>query len=106
MIYCFTETAYNKGYKEFNYNSNGELIEEIDFWDIEDNNYQRYEHKYKNGLIEKTLFYHDTSLAYIYEYFYKDTLLKKEIKTRITEAEHFRERKKEEIIEYHYEYFQ
>lgn len=106
LIYRYYKTQWDEGIEKFQYNSNGELIEELEIWDPDRNRFQKKEHLYSNGLIQKTLFYHDTALAYKYEYFYKDTLLEREIKTRVTEAEHFKDRKKTETIEYRYEYFE
>ena len=106
LIYKFNKTRWDEGVEKFQYNSNGELIEELEIWDPEKNKFQKKEHFYSDGLLQKTLFYHDTALAFTYEYFYNDTLLDKEIKTRVTEAEHFRDRKKTETIEYRYEYFE
>ena len=105
LIYKYYKTRWDEGIEKFQYNSNGELIEELEIWDPEKNKFQKKEHFYSDGLLRKTLFYHDTALAFTYEYFYKDTLLDVEIKTRVTEAEHFKNRKKTEKIEYRYEYF-
>lgn len=106
LIYRYNKTPWNEGIEKFQYNSNGELIEELEILDHEMNKFQRKEHFYSDGLLQKTLFYHDTTLAFRYEYFYNDTFLDKEIKTRVTEAEHFKDSKKTETIEYRYEYFE
>jgi len=106
LIYKYNKSRWDEGIEKFQYNSNGELIEELEIWDPDKNKFQKKEHFYSDGLLQKTLFYHDTALAFKYEYFYKDTLLDKEIKTRVTEAEHFKDRKKIETIEYRYEYFE
>lgn len=106
LIYRYYKTQWDEGIEEFHYNSNGEMIEELEIWDPANNRFQKKEHFYSNGLLQKTLFYHDTALAFKYEYFYTDTLLDKEIQTRVTEAEHFKDRKKIETIEYRYEYFE
>lgn len=106
LIYKYNKTPWDEGIEKFRYNSNGELIEELEIWDLDKNKFQKKEHFYSNGLLQKTLFYHDTALAFTYEYFYKDTLLDKEIKTRVTEAQHFKDRKKIETIKYRYEYFE
>lgn len=106
LIYKYNKTQWNEGIEKFKYNENGDLIEELEIWDPENNRFQKKEHFYSNGLLQKTLFYHDTALAFKYEYFYNDTLLDKEIKTRVTEAEHFKDRKRIETIEYRYKYFE
>lgn len=106
LVYKYNRTPWDEGIEKFQYNSNGELIEELDIWDLDNNKFQKKEHFYSDGLLQKTLFYHDTALAFTYKYFYKDTLLDMEIKTRVTEAEHFKDRKKTETIEFQYEYFE
>lgn len=106
LIYKYYKTKWDEGIEKFQYNSIGELIEELEIWDPDKNRFQKKEHFYSDGLLQKTLFYHDSALALKYEYFYKDTLLDKEIKTRVTESEHFKDRKKTETIEYRYEYFE
>lgn len=105
LIYKCYKTQWDEGIEKLEYNSNGELIEELEIWDPANNQFQIKKHSYFNGLLKRTLFYHDTSLAFKYEYFYKNELLDKEIQTRVTEAEHFRNRKKIETIKYKYEYF-
>jgi len=106
LIYKCNKTRWDERIEKFQYNSNGELIEELEIWDPEKNKFQKKEHYYSDGLLQKTFLYHGAALAFTYEYFYKDTLLDKEIKTRVTEAEHFKDRKKTETIEYRYEYFE
>jgi len=106
LVYRYYKTQWDEGIEKFQYNSIGELIEELENWDLENNRFQKKEHFYSNGLLQKTLFYHDTALAFRFEYIYNDTLLDKEIKTRVTEAEHFRNRKKIETTVYRYEYFE
>jgi hypothetical protein len=105
LIYEYNKNRWNEGIEQFQYDSNGKLKEELEIWDPQNNRFQKKVHLYSNGLLQKTLFYHDTALAFTYEYFYNDTLLEKEIKTRVTEAEPFKDRKRKVIIEYRYEYF-
>ena len=106
LIFKYDKTRWIEEINKFQYNSNGELIEELKIWNPDKNRFQRKEYFYSNELLQKTLYYHDTALAFTYEYFYKDTLLQKEIKTRITETERFKDRRKIETIEYRYEYFE
>lgn len=105
LIYKYNKARWGERIEKFQYNSSGELTDELEIWNPVENRFQRKKHFYSNGLLEKTLFYHDTSLAFKYDYVYDDTLLVKETKTRITESEHFNDRKKIETIEYRYEYF-
>lgn len=106
LIYKSYRNYWNSIIEEYKYNSYGKLIEEIEFSPPNKNRYQRKKHIYSDGLLQKTLFYHDTSLAFKYEYFYDDLLLNKEIRTRVTESEHFKNRRKIDSIEYKYEYFE
>lgn len=105
LVYRYYKTQWDEGIEKFDYDSNSKLIEELEIWDPANNQFQKKEHFYSNGLLQKTLFYHDTALAFKYEYFYNDTILDKEIQTRVTEAENFKDRKKIETIKYRYEYF-
>lgn len=104
VVYVFNQTPYNKGTDEYKYDLDGNLIEELEISGSNDN-FQKKEHQYENGKLKKTMFYHDTALAFIYEYFYKDTLLIEELRTRITEDERFQKRRKQEKIEYEYIYY-
>lgn len=106
LVFKHSKNQWDEGIERFRFDTEGNLIEELEIYTPEENNFQKKEHFYSNGLLQKTLFYHDTALAFTYEYFYNDTVLDKEIKTRVTEAEHFKDRKKKEIIEYQYEYFE
>lgn len=106
LIYKSYKNYWNSTIEEYKYNSYGEIIEEIEYSPPNKNKYQRKEHFYSNGLLQKTLYYHDTSLAFQYEYFYDDLLLNKEIRRRVTESEHFKNRRKIDSIEYKYEYFE
>lgn len=106
LVFRHYKTLYNEGIEHFNYDREGNLVEEIEIYDLEENRFQKKEHYYNNGLLQKTLFYHDTALAFRYEYFYTDTLLNKEIMTRVIDSEHFKNRKKIATTEYRYEYFE
>ena len=105
LIFKNKQTRSNDRIDHFKYDNQGHLIEEIEISDPIKNKFQKKAHFYKNGVLEKTNFFHGDSLAFTYEYFYQGTLLIKEIKTRITESEHFKNRKKVETIDYKYGYY-
>ena len=80
------------------------MIEEIEKYSSSDG-FQKKVFSYTNGKLMKTHFYHDQNLGFIYEYYYKDTLLIKKINKRITNSYGFANRKRKEVIEYKYEYY-
>ncbi|WP_396591403.1 hypothetical protein [Allomuricauda sp. R78024] len=106
LISDYTKTRFNEGIHTFMYNENGQLIEEIEKYDIKNDDFQRKVHNYNDSRLIKTLFYHNNDLAFTYEYIYKDTLLMRKINTRITNAKGFANRKREEVIEYEYLYYE
>ena len=106
LISEYKRTRYNEGINNFKYNENGQLIEEIEKYDIKSDGFQRKVHNYEKGKLTKTFFYHDNNLAFTYEYIYKDTLLIRQINKRITNSKSFSNRKKEEIIDYEYSYYE
>lgn len=106
LISSYHKSAYNENLDEFKYDEKGNLIEEIENWDLNNSRFQKKVHIYDKGNLVKTNFYHDKELAFTYEYEYEDTLLIKEIKTRLTKARSFKNRKKKEIIEYEYKYYE
>ncbi|WP_405567145.1 hypothetical protein [Polaribacter sp. Asnod6-C07] len=106
LISEYKRTRYNEGINNFKYNENGQLIEELEKYDIESDGFQRKVHNYDNDKLIKTFFYHDNDLAFTYEYLYKDTLLIRQINKRITNSKAFSNRKKEEIIDYEYSYYE
>lgn len=94
----------NKWYTQednFFYDKSRNLIEELNVYDSNKNDFQRKIHFYSDGRLLKTMFYHNKDLAYIYEYFYENKLLIKEV---CTEVENSKSRKQEEI-NYFYEYY-
>jgi hypothetical protein len=105
LVYSYHKDRWNEGVTHFKYDSLGHRIEELEIYDIRDHSFQKKEHVYIDGLLHKTFFYHDTSLAFTFEYIYQDTLLIREVHTRITEAEHFKNRSKSKSIDYKYIYF-
>jgi hypothetical protein len=106
LISEYTRTRYNEGINKFKYNENGQLIEKIEKYDIESNGFQRKVYAYNKDKLTKTFFYHDNDLAFTYENLYKDTLLIRQINKRITNSKVFSNRKKEEIINYQYSYYE
>ncbi len=99
-------TPYQHSKEVFNYNSNRELIEEIDFLDLTQNKFQKKIHSYRKGKIVKTLFYHGEDLAFIYEYqYYRNGNIKSERKERISKNKHFSDRRKVEKYNFEYEYY-
>ena len=105
LVYSYKKTPYNEGVDEFKFNSKGQLVEEIETWDIETNSFQKKLHQYDGLLLTKTEFFHDTSLAFIYQFNYQDTLLVSKTTDRITDSEHFKNRRRHEKVKYEYEYF-
>lgn len=105
LISSYTKSQYNENLNEYKYDKQGNLIEEIETRDLDEGRFQRKEHIYDNDNLVKTNFYHGNDLAFIYGYQYQDTLLIREIKTRITNAKAFANRKEREVIEYKYEYY-
>jgi hypothetical protein len=106
LISAYKKTSYNEGIDYFKYNGDGQLIEEIEKYDIESDGFQRKVHNYNKDKLIKTLYYHDNDLAFTYEYIYEDTLLVRQINKRITNSKGFANRKREEIIDYEYRYYE
>lgn len=95
---------HNQITKEYKYDNNNLLIEEIKKYSS-NGGFQKKVFSYTNGKLIKTHLYHDQNLGFIYEYYYKDTLLIKRINKRITNSYGFANRKRKEVIEYKYEYY-
>lgn len=106
LISSYKRTRYNEGIDSYKYNENGQLIEEIEKYDIDNDGFQKKVHNYNKDKLIKTLFYHDNNLAFTYEYIYEDTLLVRKINKRITNSKGFSNRKREELIEYEYRYYE
>lgn len=106
LISSYKKTSYNERIDSYKYNEKGQLIEEIEKYDIDSDGFQRKVHNYSKDKLIKTLFYHDNNLAFTYEYIYEDTLLVRKINKRITNSKGFSNRKREEIIDYEYRYYE
>ncbi|NVK03663.1 MAG: hypothetical protein HWD92_02525 [Flavobacteriia bacterium] len=105
LVYQYTYTEWQESVDEYRYDSAGNLVEELEIWDAREGRFQRREHLYNDGLLQRTNLYHGTALAFTYEYFYDDLLLVREVHTRVTDSEHFKDRKRVVTIEYVYEFY-
>ncbi|MFV1883596.1 MAG: hypothetical protein ACMZ7B_03830 [Balneola sp.] len=105
LVFHRTDSPTNSDIIEYKYNRSGKIEEEIERYDLVEDRIQRKVYLYKDNNYIKELFYHGENLAFIYEYFYQDSLLIKKVTNRITDAAGFKNRPRKEIIEYVYEFF-
>lgn len=84
--------------KQTNYFENNNII-------LQKEKGQYYKFYYQDNLLVKKEIYHGDSLAFVNEYFYKNDLITKEIKYRITESKYFTKIPKIQTIFYHYKFY-